>query len=117
RADTPIRRRRRAAAGVHALGVDPQQPSLGRRRPPTADVDACCDAVLDAFAGYAFTSLDPDLARVLLAAGADEIRHAHSMSHRLDPLPLVQPPDWLAVAQLTAAELEKAAAELGEINV
>jgi ribosomal protein S18 acetylase RimI-like enzyme len=86
-------------------------------RPPTADVDACCEAVLDAFAGDAFTSLDIDLAHALLASGADEIRHAHSMSHSLDPLPSVQLPDSLAVAQLTGAELESAAAELGDVSV
>jgi GNAT superfamily N-acetyltransferase len=52
-------------------------------RPPTAPVGRVRDAVLDAFAGYAFTSLDPELAESLLDAGATELRHALSMSHSL----------------------------------
>jgi hypothetical protein len=88
----------------------------GTWRPQDASVDQTGRAVVDAFAGYAFSTSDRPLVDVLARAGATEIRHAHSMSHSLHALPEGPLSSRIHVEPLTADQVTRHVARLGEIS-
>jgi hypothetical protein len=58
----------------------------GAWRPSSAPLAVTCQAVLEALPGYTLSTSDEALAEGLCQAGAEEVRHAHSMSHSLREL-------------------------------
>lgn len=86
-------------------------------RPGSVPTAAAADLVESALAGHVVSTSDVDLVAELRRRGAAEVRHAHVMSHRLDPLPRVEPPAGLVVGPLSADDLRRHADELGAIGV
>ncbi len=89
----------------------------GAWRPASAPVDATLAAVTDRLRGYAFSTSDEELARSLEAAGAVQLRHAHTLSHPLEHLvPSAADDPELAIEPLTAGQLSRHAQRLGELH-
>jgi ribosomal protein S18 acetylase RimI-like enzyme len=89
----------------------------GAWRPASAPVDATSAAVADRLRGYAFSTSDEELARSLEAAGAVQLRHAHTLSHPLEHLVTTAADDpELAIEPLTPAQLSRHAQRLGELH-
>jgi ribosomal protein S18 acetylase RimI-like enzyme len=88
----------------------------GAWRQASVDVDECRDAVLDAMAGYAFSTGDKVLAEALLREGATSLRHAHAMSHPLAHLPRLDAPTPMRIESLSSERLLEHVDVLGEIN-
>jgi ribosomal protein S18 acetylase RimI-like enzyme len=88
----------------------------GAWRPGDVDVDECLEAVLEAFAGYAFSTSDVALAGALLKVGATTLRHAHSMSHSLAQLPPLEATPAMRIEPLPSRSVLEHAEELGRIN-
>lgn len=88
----------------------------GAWRPPEAPVEIAAEAALDALAGSALSTYDAGLVEALRAAGASELRHAHEMTHVLEPLPEA-PVSPLSVVPLSAPELDVRASALGELHL
>ncbi|HSS68781.1 MAG TPA: GNAT family N-acetyltransferase [Nocardioidaceae bacterium] len=86
-------------------------------RPPDVRPDRAAEVALSALGGYAFSTTDPALVEALSARGATELRHAHTMTHALDPVPDVATPDGADISLLTREALEADADELGALNV
>jgi ribosomal protein S18 acetylase RimI-like enzyme len=77
------------------------------------------EVALQAMPGWRFSTSDPSLAKAMLAAGAGERRHAHTMSRLLtEPLPAStdSSPD-IRVEPLSAAQVDRHALTLGALNV
>ncbi len=89
----------------------------GAWRPDTASVEASSRTVLEAMAGFAFSTSDTELVDALTAAGATELRHAHVMSHPLNTLPELPVHPALDIRPLNADDVAHHAQRLGEINV
>lgn len=87
----------------------------GAWSPPSAPVEATSRAVLEGLAGYALSTSDIALAESLSAAGATEVRHALVMSHPLTTLPEAAARARLAIEPLSASQVARHAARLGEI--
>ncbi len=87
--------------------------------PPTVPTARAVELALQAMPGWRFSTSDPSLAESLLAAGATERRHAHTMSRpSTDPLPAtVDPSRRIRVEPLTAAQVDRHALTLGAINL
>jgi ribosomal protein S18 acetylase RimI-like enzyme len=89
----------------------------GAWRLPSAPIDATLAAVTDRLRGYAFSTSDEELARFLEAAGAVQLRHAHTLSHPLEHLvPSAADGPELAIEPLTAGQLSRHAQRLGELH-
>lgn len=88
----------------------------GAWRPPETPVEVAAEAALEALAGHAFSTVDPNLADALRSAGATELRHAHAMTHLLQQLP-APPPSDLRVTPLSPADLDVHASALAEIHL
>jgi GNAT superfamily N-acetyltransferase len=86
-------------------------------RPPSVPPAVAADAALSALAGYALSTTDPALAEALAARGGTELRHAHVMTHALDPAPEVASPIGAEISQLTRDALDTDADELAIVNV
>jgi GNAT superfamily N-acetyltransferase len=86
-------------------------------RPPDVPPEMAADVAQSALAGYAFSTADAALVEVLAARGSTELRRAHTMTHRLDSLPVVAAPAGAEVSRLTAAALAADADELAVVNV
>jgi ribosomal protein S18 acetylase RimI-like enzyme len=86
-------------------------------RPPDVAPDRAAEVTLSALGGYAFSTDDAALVEALAARGATELRHAHTMTHPLDPVPEVRLPDGATVTRLTRADLDALADDLGALHV
>jgi GNAT superfamily N-acetyltransferase len=80
--------------------------------PPDVDPDAAADLAANAWAGWACSSSDPELAQSLLARGATELRHAHQLTHPLTDLPS-QVPGGFSIVPLDAQTLAARSYEVG----
>ena len=69
--------------------------------------------------GWRFSTSDRSLAEAILAAGATERRHAHTMSRALtEPLPATSAVDRaMRIEPLTPAQVDRHALALGAINI
>ncbi len=83
-------------------------------RPADIPVADAARGALDAFAGWAVSTADQELAAALLAAGSQRVRHARLMTHDLATLPTA-PPTALAIEPLDADAVLRNAGRLGEI--
>src|SRR4051812_33724195 len=86
-------------------------------RPPDIGPDRAAEVALTTLGGYAFTTLDPALVEALAVRGATELRHAHTMTHSLDPVPEIDVPADVVVTRLSSDDLVHLADELGALNV
>ena len=85
-------------------------------RPDDVPVAAAVETITSAFPGSAVSTSDGELASALLAAGAEETRHAHSLSHDLSRLPAATaPPRGLRVETVDGGTLHKLADPLGPV--
>jgi len=87
--------------------------------PPTVETGYAAEIALQAMPGWRFSTSDRALAETMLAAGASERRHAHTMTRALgDSLPAAE--DFgrrIRVERLTPAQVDRHALALGAINV
>jgi ribosomal protein S18 acetylase RimI-like enzyme len=87
--------------------------------PPNTPTKHAAAVALEAMAGWRFSTTDPALAHAMAIAGATERRHAHTMS--TSPLRPVSPPvettSGLRVESLTAAQVDRHALALGDLNL
>jgi GNAT superfamily N-acetyltransferase len=86
-------------------------------RPPDVPAELAAEVALSALGGYAFSTTDPALTSALTARGAAELRHAHTMTHSLDPLPAAAPPSGTTIERLGRDDLIGFAAELAAVSV
>lgn len=83
---------------------------------PTADA---VEIALRAMPGWRFSTSVATLAEAMIAAGASERRHAHTMSRPLSGLATLADTDGhrLQIAPLTAAQVDRHALVLGRLNL
>jgi GNAT superfamily N-acetyltransferase len=84
-------------------------------RPDDVPVSVAVEYVVESFPGCAVSTSDAALVAGLLDAGAEEQRHAHSLSHHLVALPRDRPRDDLRVATVDAAGLHALADQVGAV--
>lgn len=96
---------------------DGQRWADGAWVPDAAAKEHAVSVALDRLAGWLLSTSDADLAGMLLAAGATERRHAHSMSTRLEaPVSPPRAPDGLRIEPLSSMQVDRHALALGELN-
>jgi GNAT superfamily N-acetyltransferase len=86
-------------------------------RPPDVPPDAAAGVVLSALEGYALSTTDEALVEALAARGSTELRHAHTMTHSLDPVPDVSLRAGAEIFRLSADDLAANADALAALHV
>jgi ribosomal protein S18 acetylase RimI-like enzyme len=86
-------------------------------RPPDVPPDVAAVVVLSALEGYAFSTTDEALVEALAARGSTELRHAHTMTHSLHPVPDVSLRTGAEIFRLSGDDLTANADALAELHV
>jgi ribosomal protein S18 acetylase RimI-like enzyme len=84
-------------------------------RPDDVPVSATVECITEAFPGCAMSTSDASLVAGLLGAGAEQLRHAHSLSHDLSELPRDPARDDMRVETVDAAGLHGLADQVGPV--
>jgi ribosomal protein S18 acetylase RimI-like enzyme len=124
-ADWPDRTTLSDRTGEVALWYSPAQTAQeslpwadGVAVPPHVDLGRALDLIGTQLVGWVLSTSDARLATALLAAGATQRRHAHSMSRWLtEPVPDVVMPAGLRIEPLTPAQVDRHALALGAVNL
>jgi ribosomal protein S18 acetylase RimI-like enzyme len=86
-------------------------------RPPDVPPDVAADVALSTLEGYALSTTDPTLVEALAARGSTELRHAHTMTHSLHPVPDVSLPTGAEIFRITGDDLAANADTLAKLHV
>jgi GNAT superfamily N-acetyltransferase len=84
-------------------------------RPDDVPVSVAVERITEIFPGCAVSTSDEALVAALLSAGAEQLRHAHSLSHDLSELPDDPAQDDLRVETVDAAGLHALADQVGPV--